>query len=189
MASLDHNELTLNQKPHKDHNPGTTAPTVYEQIIRKPQRNFATGTGIMSDQVIILYVSLYRPTFVTRANLWLDLIMRINIRCKRFTRFQLLVDEPFVTWVPAPIPDVNHALGVTIPRRNGLISLLLLNMVLEGSVGYKLTHWGRVTHICIGRNTNIGSDNGLSPGRRQAIIWANAGILLIGSLAQISVKF
>ena len=28
----------------------------------------------------------------------------------------------------------------------------------------------------------IGSDNGLSPGRRQAIIWTNAGILLIGTL-------
>ena len=28
--------------------------------------------------------------------------------------------------------------------------------------------------------TTIGSDNGLSPGRRQAIIWTNAGILLIG---------
>ena len=33
-----------------------------------------------------------------------------------------------------------------------------------------LTHWGRVTHICITKLTNIGSDNGLSPGRRQAII-------------------
>ena len=32
-----------------------------------------------------------------------------------------------------------------------------------------LTHWGRVTHICIGNLTIIGSDNGLSPGRRQAI--------------------
>ena len=28
----------------------------------------------------------------------------------------------------------------------------------------------------------IGSDNGFSPGRRQAIIWTNAGILLIGTL-------
>ena len=45
-----------------------------------------------------------------------------------------------------------------------------------------LTHWGRVTHICVGKLTNIGSDNGLSPGRRQAIIWTNAGILLIGTL-------
>ena len=30
--------------------------------------------------------------------------------------------------------------------------------------------------------TVIGSDNGLSPGRRQAIVWTNAGILLIGPL-------
>ena len=45
-----------------------------------------------------------------------------------------------------------------------------------------LTHWGRVTHICVGKLTIIASDNGLSPGRRQAIIWTNAGILLIGPL-------
>ena len=45
-----------------------------------------------------------------------------------------------------------------------------------------LTHWGRVTHICVGKLTIIGSDNGLSPVRRQAIIWINAGILLIGPL-------
>ena len=45
-----------------------------------------------------------------------------------------------------------------------------------------LTHWGRVTHICISKLAIIGSDNGLSPGRRQAIIWTNAGILLIQTL-------
>ena len=45
-----------------------------------------------------------------------------------------------------------------------------------------LTHWGRVTHICVSKLTIIGSDNGLSPERRQAIIWTNAGILLIGPL-------
>ena len=45
-----------------------------------------------------------------------------------------------------------------------------------------LTHWGRVTHKCVGKLTSIGSDNGLSPERRQAIIWTNAGILLIGIL-------
>ena len=33
-----------------------------------------------------------------------------------------------------------------------------------------LTHWGRVTHICVSELTIIGSDNGLSPGRHQAII-------------------
>ena len=35
-------------------------------------------------------------------------------------------------------------------------------------------------HICICKLTIIGSDNGLSPGQRQAIIWTNGGILLIG---------
>ena len=45
-----------------------------------------------------------------------------------------------------------------------------------------LTHWGWVTHICICKFTIIASDNGLSPGRRQAIIWTNAGILLIRPL-------
>ena len=43
-------------------------------------------------------------------------------------------------------------------------------------------HWGRVTHICVSDLTSIGSDNGLSPGRRQAIIRTNPGILLIRPL-------
>ena len=42
-----------------------------------------------------------------------------------------------------------------------------------------LTYWGRVAHICVGNLTIIGSDNDLLPNRRQAIIWTNAGILLI----------
>ena len=45
-----------------------------------------------------------------------------------------------------------------------------------------LTHWGRVTHLCVGKLTIIGSDNGLSPGRCQAIILTIAGILLIEPL-------
>ena len=45
-----------------------------------------------------------------------------------------------------------------------------------------LTHWGRVMHICVSKLTTIGSDNGLSPGRRQAIIRTSAGILLIEPL-------
>ena len=45
-----------------------------------------------------------------------------------------------------------------------------------------LNHWGRATHICVSKQTIIGSDNGLSPGQRQAIIWTNAGILLIGPM-------
>ena len=59
------------------------------------------------------------------------------------------------------------------------LSVLLLLIQVVRTI---LSHWDRVTHICVGNLTIIGSDNGLSPGRRQAIIWTNAGILLIGPL-------
>ena len=44
------------------------------------------------------------------------------------------------------------------------------------------THLGRAAHICFNELTIIGSDNGLSPSRRRAIIWINDGMLLIGPL-------
>ena len=49
-------------------------------------------------------------------------------------------------------------------------------------LGALLSHWGRVEHICVSEIIIIGSDDDLSPDRRQAIIWTNAGILLIGPL-------
>ena len=45
-----------------------------------------------------------------------------------------------------------------------------------------LTHWDRVTHICVGKLSTIGSDNGLSPGWHQAVIWTSARLLLIWPL-------
>ena len=57
-----------------------------------------------------------------------------------------------------------------------------LNLGTTWPVNYHSTHWGRVTRICVSTLTIIGSDNGLSPGRRQAIIWTSAGILLTGPL-------
>ena len=43
-------------------------------------------------------------------------------------------------------------------------------------------HRGRMMHICVSKIIIICSVNGLSPARRQAIIWTNAGIFLIGPL-------
>ena len=40
----------------------------------------------------------------------------------------------------------------------------------------------RPSDICVGNLTIVGSYNGLSPGRLQAIIWSNAWILLIWPL-------
>ena len=61
------------------------------------------------------------------------------------------------------------------------MSLAMLRQI-QGFYNTDSTHWGRVTHICVSKLTIIGSDNGLSPGQRQAIIWTNAGILLIAPL-------
>ena len=47
---------------------------------------------------------------------------------------------------------------------------------------FPLTHWGRVTHIWVGKLIIIGWDNGLSPDRRQAIISTNAWLLSTGPL-------
>ena len=45
-----------------------------------------------------------------------------------------------------------------------------------------LTHWVRVTYICVDNLTINGPDKGVSPSRRQDIIWTNASILLFESL-------
>ena len=66
--------------------------------------------------------------------------------------------------------------------RNGITKMVFCENRSWLHIHFRWTHWGRVTHICVGNLTIIGSDNGLSPGRRQAIIWTNAGILLIGHL-------
>ena len=102
-------------------------------------------------------------------------------------------DKPLSVSEPTMVSLLTH-IFVTRPqwvnfiRRRLIISDILLNsMAFCGamwcySTRSTLTHWGRVTHICVGKLTIIGSDNGLSPCRRQAIIRTNAGILLIGTL-------
>ena len=67
-------------------------------------------------------------------------------------------------------------------RRRNSSALVMELSFLHQAMNVVLTHWGRVTHICVGKLTIIGSDNGLSPQRRQTIIWTNAGMLLIGTL-------
>ena len=54
---------------------------------------------------------------------------------------------------------------------------ICVSRVINNTPPIMLTHWGRVTHICVSKLTIIGSDNGLSPGRRKAIIWTNADIV------------
>ena len=74
---------------------------------------------------------------------------------------------------------------MTIPKghcaacRKPIVGQVGTSLVL---LWFWLTHWGQVTHICVSKLSITGSDNGLSPDRRQAITWTNAGVLLIGPL-------
>ena len=65
------------------------------------------------------------------------------------------------------------------PQRVNVLDIWTVNKL---SVSNNLTYWGWVTNIGVGTLTIIGSDISLSPGRRQAIIWTNAVILLIETL-------
>ena len=81
------------------------------------------------------------------------------------------------------IKDYDSYWGSWLPRWGVLHwEILCIHSFDISELSTLLTHWGRETHICVSKLTIIGSDNGLSPGRRQAIIWTNAGILLIGPL-------
>ena len=70
-------------------------------------------------------------------------------------------------WKPRVTCPITVA-SIRLPKRYGQIRYM-----------YPSTHWGRATHTCVNKLTIISLDNGLEPGRRQAIIWTNAGILLI----------
>ena len=87
--------------------------------------------------------------------------------------------------VPPNHQMINPSSAETSVFRENEVNTMAVNALapcVTKSSATMLTHWGRVTHICVSKMTIIGSDNGLSPGRRQAIIWTSVGILLIGPL-------
>ena len=99
----------------------------------------------------------------------------INCRWQNCDTPNLIGQADITVYWDFRVISVHSQLVIPISSREGTVWSCHIMVMF-------LTHWGRVTHICVSKQTSIGSDNGLSPGRRQAIIWANAGILLIGPL-------
>ena len=62
------------------------------------------------------------------------------------------------------------------------LKFILVKLLPHLTLSGELTHLDRLTQLCVINQTIIGSDNGLSPGWHQSIIWTNAGILLIEPL-------
>ena len=89
-----------------------------------------------------------------------SIIMSSNIRIVPLISHQLPCDP----WTGKPqCTEVLPTWHTALPNVN------LLNIFCP-FISHTLTHWGRVTHICVSKLTITISDNGLSPGRRQAII-------------------
>ena len=87
----------------------------------------------------------------------------------------------FVHKNPCPDLAVCFIINYFIHHFHDWLSVLI-QVTNHQQADSQLTHWGRVTYICVSKLTIIGSDNGLLPDRRQAIIWTNAGLLIIGPL-------
>ena len=86
-----------------------------------------------------------------------------------YTRVWFNMKMPSYQCKDFPYKDKKIALGILYPE-NGLY--------IESATSFQcLTQWGRVTHTCARKLTIIDSDNGLLPGRHQAIIWTDAAIL------------
>ena len=142
----------------------------------------------MAESVVVLVVSVVNETYVDWFSDWFCLtgsnthnaitIISICITCMHLSPYPVCA----YWWV-------THTYVILLPAICSYCTLyyMLLFMCRKWAIDQcsllfygTLTHWGRVTHICVSDLTSIGSDNGLSPDRRQAIIRTNAGILLIG---------
>ena len=83
-------------------------------------------------------------------------------------------------WINKEINRINVVRGIrfvyALPFCISDIKIMVWHTIGIKMLYVAFTHSGRI------KLTITGSDNGSSPGRRQAIIWTNAGILIIGPL-------
>ena len=90
-----------------------------------------------------------------------------------FLTAQLTINQHWFRWRLGAELATSHYLNQCRPdllthicdtRGGELSGLILNNSFWDDLLGpfTRLTHWGRVTHICVGNLTIIGSDNGLS---------------------------
>ena len=104
-----------------------------------------------------------KMSFFVSALVWVFLCWRYQAACNN------IIQSPVFY-------DISHSLTLLKVEYRSYLKLIRDTKYL--------THQGRVMHISISNWSTIGSDNGLSPGRCQAIIYTNAGILLIGPLGK-----
>ena len=100
-----------------------------------------------------------------------------------------LLQKPLKYVFSKPNENFNHRADFLIPQRHnwdGKKDHIFVHVLPRDiAIVYKRMLWFIKAELHIHASVNlagIGSDNGLSPGRCQAIIWTNAGSLWIGPL-------
>ena len=88
-------------------------------------------------------------------------------------------EDSWIIFSFSVILAIHSAQAVEILERPEFIIVIFLNRM---ETNMELTPPPLVPHICVSELGSISSDNGLSPHRRQALVWVNAGILLIWPL-------
>ena len=141
---------------------------------------YATFLNLISYDIVILYIYIYivcslwvhcliyMPHFSILYHMISWSCIYIYIYCVFFVS---LLSDLYATFLNLISYDI-----VILYIYMYIYMLCLCVSIYVFYLWFHLTHWGRVTHICVGNLTIIGSDNGLSPYRRQAIICTNAGI-------------
>ena len=126
--------------------------------------------------------------FSKRAMEILNYISCTNLWCLIYSRSTLIIDiETWTKWKHWWVYNICECIFLNESYYASILIEMSLKFVPKSLVHKKsasgqLTHWGRVTHICVSKLTIIGSDIRLSPDWHQAIIWTNAWILLIWPL-------
>ena len=133
-------------------------PTAVDVDFNDGQFNEHRTTMKYSTSVMIykhLYVDMHSYTYTQNTTSYFNVVIG---GCQMFSKLQS--KRP-------PLIDINlHCTTISKRYQGTAIQPFLYTDRCQTF----LTHWGRVTHICVDKLTINGSDNGLSPGQRQAII-------------------
>ena len=113
-------------------------------------------------------------------NRWFKAQIKENIKALR--HWPLCGEFTSHRWIPAQRASNAENVSIWWRHHDGYPDESGFKLQFISTYPVLLTHWGRATHLCASKLPTIGSDNGLSPGRRLAIIWTNARILLIRTL-------
>ena len=134
---------------------------------------WATGMGHfvnvwVGSLALAIYIGLITVTVFPCC--WLDSVLLVEAEWLKWS-----VNSAIIISDNGSPPDRCQANVWAIAGWTVLLVLILIVIIQPGpefvhATITELTHWTRVTHICVSKITIISSDNGLSPGRRQAII-------------------